>query len=233
MGKTVRQKSDLSDVWKNSLIYLSTTILERAVGFIMLPIYASELGSTGYGILGMIEVTIAVLNILSKYGIAGAMNRFYFARDSQDRRNQVVSTTLLIMLGITTITCSPAMVFSDALGQLAFGIEGNGIFILLGVLAFMIDANGFVGEQYLIIRQKAIAVSLLSLLRMLIALSLNIYLIVVLEMGVLGVLYSHLITAVVFSSFSKVMPPSGQDYTSTTKTPKTCFPSLFHSYLGL
>ena len=198
MGKTGKQKTNLSEVWKNSLIYLSTTILEKAVGFIMLPIYASQLGSSGYGILGMIEVTTAVLNILSKYGIAGAMNRFYYARDAQDKRNQVITTTVFIMLGLTTVTCTPAMVFSDAIGRLAFGTEDNGMFILLGVLAFMIDTNGFVGAQYLIIRQKALSVSLLSLLRMCIALSLNIYLIVVLEMGVLGVLYSHLITAIIF-----------------------------------
>ena len=90
------------------------------------------------------------------------------------------------------------MVFNDAVGRLAFGMDGNGMFIILGVLAFMIDTNGFVGEQYLIIRQKALAVSLLSILRLLIAIGLNIYLIVVLKMGVFGVLYSALITAIIF-----------------------------------
>lgn len=164
----------------------------------MLPLYANALGSTGYGIVGMIGVTTAALNIMSRYGVSGAVNRFYFTRESVNDKNQLIATSLVVMLLMSIVSCVPPMVFSEFLGRLVFGTEGAGKYILIGILAFMIDSNGFVGQQYLIIRQRAIAVAVLSVIRLIIALSLNIYFIVILKIGVMGVLLSQLITAVIF-----------------------------------
>ncbi len=164
----------------------------------MLPIYAHLLGSEGYGILGMIEVVTSVLSILVSYGIASAVNRFYFERESEEDRNALISTAMFTMFLICAAVCLPAVVLNKPIAYLAFGEYGLGLYIILSICSFMIDSMAYTGQQYLLIRQRSVLVSIFSLLRLILAVTLNIYFIVILRLGILGVLYSHLITALTF-----------------------------------
>ena len=91
-----------------------------------------------------------------------------------------------------------AVALNKPISYLAFGKDNLGLYIILATSSFMIDSTAYTGQQYLLIKQRSLLVSIFSILRLLIAVTLNIYFIVILRLGVLGVLYSHLITAFVF-----------------------------------
>ncbi len=176
----------------------------------MLPVYAHYLRGEGYGILGMIDVVLSVLVLLIGYGISGAMQRFYYEKTSEIEKKILVSTTLVVMFFLVIVVSTPALLFAEPIAKLALGKAEYSYYISIAILSFIFDMTGKTAESYILIEQRSVFVSLLALLRLCLGLFLNIYLIVFLQMGVLGYLYSGLICAVTFSiikhlySFGKV-----------------------------
>jgi O-antigen/teichoic acid export membrane protein len=193
----------IKSTFKHALIYSGSNIIGKAVGFIMLPVYANFLRGEGYGILGMIDVVLSFMTLFIGHGISGAMTRFYFQRDSEDERNCFISTNLLIMLILVFIVSSPALILNGLIAKLAFGTSdlNYDYYITIAVLTFIADMSGSNAKNYLIIRKKSILFSAASILKLGLTLILNIYLIVFLKLGVLGYLYSGLISGVIFSLF--------------------------------
>lgn len=167
----------------------------------MLPFYANFLGSEGYGILAMLELVTSALSVLVGYGIGSAVYRFYFLRDTETDKKTLVSTAIVILFLMTGFVSLPAMVLSGNIARWALGTDEMQMYVLLAIIAFLADATSFSGQEYLLIQQRSVFVSVVSLLRCTLGLSLNIYFIVILRLGVLGVLYSHSITAVAVTIF--------------------------------
>ena len=191
--------NQVKSTFKHALIYSASGMIGKAIGFIMLPVYAHYLRGEGYGIIGMIDVVLAVVTLLIGYGIQGAMSRFYFEKKEELERRQLISTAIILMFLMVLLVSGPVLFFSEPIAMLAFGKEGMGYYIILAILTFMATMTSKSAETYILIRQKPFFYSVLSLVKLLFALSLNIYLIVYLQLGVLGYLYSGLIVAVVFS----------------------------------
>jgi len=185
--------------FKNALIYSSASILGKAVGFIMLPIYAHYLRAEGYGIISMIDIVISMLALFIGYGLSGAFRRLYFEKETKETKNIFVSTNIILMFILVSITSIPALLFNEQIAYLAFGQEDLGLYMVLGILMFVAETTGNNAENYILIRQKSILYSLLAISKLVTSLSLSIYFIVFLKMGVLGYLLADFTTSSVFS----------------------------------
>ncbi len=186
---------------KNAAIYSGATILSKAVGFIMIPIYAHYLHAEGYGIIGMIDICLTLLSAVVARGMAYAITRFYYNYDSQEERNTVVSTGLFVMLAVVPILVGLALPFAGIISRLMLGKGGYEYYFILAFITFGLTITADTARTYVVVNQRAFLFSCAALLRLIVGLTLNIYLIVVLEMGVLGFLYSSLICAVLFGVF--------------------------------
>lgn len=192
-------RDHISSSFKQALIYGGSGLLGKAVGFVMLPVYAQYLGDEGYGVLGMIDVVVTFLALLIGYGVSGAMTRFYYEVEDQERRNVVVSTTIILMALMVFAITLPGLFLNETLGRLAFGREGWGYYIVLALLTFMANMTGQTAENYVVIRQKPMLFASLALARLVVDVSLNIYLVVMLDGGIEGWLYASLIVAFIYA----------------------------------
>ncbi len=197
--------SHIKSTFKHALIYSSAGIIGKAIGFIMLPIYSHHLQAEGYGVIGMIDTVLSVMTLLIGYGISGAMSRFYYETNDTEQRRKIVSTTILLMFALVLIVTSPALLFSKQVAWLAFGRSDWQSYITLAVLAFMATMTAKNAENYIYILQRSLFMSSIALCRLVISLSLNIYFIVYLRLGVLGYLYASLIDGVLYSVFMHVI----------------------------
>lgn len=191
----MKNKNHIKNTFKHAIIYGGSGLIAKAVGFIMLPIYANQLHAVGYGILGMIDTVLSVMTLLIGYGISGAMTRFYYETEDAQYRNTIVSTTIILMLFLVSSVASLPLFFAKQIAWLAFGHQEWAVYIQLAILSFIGSMTAKNAEKFILIQQKSIFYSVISLGRLVLGLSLNIYFIVILEMGVLGFLYSSLIDA--------------------------------------
>ena len=94
--------AQLKRLVKQSAIYGLGGIVSRLLAVLLLPLYTSYLGTTGFG---KIETTVAlttVLVVVLRLGISTAFFRFYFDSTDPERRTLVVRTSFWFTMAMAT-----------------------------------------------------------------------------------------------------------------------------------
>lgn len=194
-------KRELTKLVKHGGVYALGMILSRLVSFIMIPIYTRYLCPEDYGTLELLNLTIDLISILIGAGVASAMFRFYYKySDIRDRR-EVISTGFIFVL----ITFSAAFIFlfniTPIISRLIFSTVEFSYYLRLMFITMLLSAGFEIPMAYLRVQQKSLTFISISLFRLIMQLSLNIYFLIYLGMGVLGVLYSSIITSMLTSAY--------------------------------
>jgi O-antigen/teichoic acid export membrane protein len=185
----------IKSTFKQTSILTATAVLQKSIGFIMLPIYAHYLRGEGYGVLGMLGVLTQLMSVVIGSGLAGGIQRYYFLEVSDFDKNRIVSTGILLLFLLSICISIPALMGSRLISWLLFGKQDFAFFVVLTVITFIANISSYGGEAYILVRKKIYFYSILSLTRLSIALGLNIYLIVYRQMGVLGAICTNLVAA--------------------------------------
>jgi O-antigen/teichoic acid export membrane protein len=184
------------DTFKHAAVYSFTAVLGRLIGFIMLPFYAHILRGIGYGIIGMSDTALSMLTSLVAYGVRGAMIRIYHEEEGENKI-RVISTGILLMALVTAILVLPCMLLSRPLSNLLFGSSEYYLLLCLALGGFYLDLTSQAAGTLLIIQRRSVHFSTVSILRLVLGLSLNIYFIVILKMGLLGYFLATIITSLI------------------------------------
>lgn len=192
--------NELGRLLKHSAIYGFSNVLGKAIGFLLIPLYTHYIPPADYGILELLDLSVSVIGMFVGAGIVSAIARFYYNCDSEKERKKVVSTALVaiifLALGVVLILCG---FWADLIADLVLDDVGLGRYVQISLGAFAFNAILEIPLTYLRIQERSIAYSAIALGRLIGSLSLNIYFIVFLKLGILGVLYSGLIVSILFS----------------------------------
>lgn len=183
-----------------ALIYGLGSVLGRAASVIMLPLYTRLLTPADYGILQMLELTGDVVAVLLSAGAVAGVMRFYFKTDSVSDRDRLLGTAfgmlmLLHAVGGTAIALAQPVIREGLLGATA-----TPEMVYVAAANFFLGAISVVPMLSFQVAEQALRFASLNLLRLVLQLSLNIVLLVVFELGPLGILYSSFVTNIVFGS---------------------------------
>jgi O-antigen/teichoic acid export membrane protein len=189
----------IKSLYKHASIISIAIVLQKAVGFIMLPIYAHYLRGEGYGIIGLLGVMTSMMTVFIGYGMKGAIQRYYFLEEDDLSKKKMVSTGIFVLALLSISLSVPTLFGSKVISWLLFGKPDYYLYVILASITFIANMTAQGGEAYIFITKQIYFWSLLALIRFVITVALNIYLVVFRKMGVLGVLYSNLATAMLFS----------------------------------
>lgn len=187
------------EILKHTSIYSFATIVGKLIGFLFLPFYASMFKTTGYGVIGMVEASVDLLAILFTYTIQQALSRFYFDK-SVSTPKHVVSTSLSLAGGLFLVVAPLIFALGNPLSLVLTGETSHYWVCTLLLCGFFIDMAGNIGGTYLLITQRSILYSTLSLIKLFTAIILNIVFIIVLRYGILGVALSSIICSILNST---------------------------------
>jgi O-antigen/teichoic acid export membrane protein len=177
---------------KHAAVYSAAAMAARLIGFIMLPFYAHVLRGHGYAVIGMLDVGLGFLLSLLVYGMQGSIIRLYHDEKDPARKPVVVSTGIILIGAVTAVVTIPLMVFSKPIAALLIDDAGLNHLVILALLAFNFDMVGQAASSWLLVRSRSAQMAGLSLLRLVLGLSLNIYLILIKGMGLDGYFISSL-----------------------------------------
>jgi len=201
MEETAVKKTSYRKILKHSSIYIFGMILSKAVSFILLPLYTRYLTPEDYGVLGLIYMTSDVLTMLLAMGLTASVLRFYSAEEIQENKNKVISTALIagsiLFVGIFGILSF----YAGLTSQIVFGSTDYTPHCRLMYFTMVLFATIEVPLAYLRASARSFEFVIINTVRLVLQLGLNIWFIVFLGQGVLGVLYSTLITFVVISAY--------------------------------
>jgi O-antigen/teichoic acid export membrane protein len=186
--------------FKHAAIYSGAAMLSRMIGFVLLPLYAHELQTIGYGIIAMVDLAVGFLLSILAQGIRGGMVRFYHEEKDPERKKDVVPTGTRLVMIATTVLVLLTMLLSRPLSALMLGDGDFWYLVCLGAGSFLLQFVGETASSILLIQRRSLSFSGVSLVQLTLGLLLNFSFIVVLQWGVTGYFLAAIGTAVVSMS---------------------------------
>lgn len=176
---------------RHSAIYALGNGINRGAAFLLIPLYTRVLDTGDYGSLEMFYVVAGVLRTLLGMGIAHATLRFYFDYETEGDRKKVLSTSLLVTLAVSCIAAFLLHFHNTALSLHLFktGRYASSFDIVYAIVVLELTREIFMA--YLRVKERSLTYIAVSTAQLVLQLSLNIYLVKVLHLGVEGVLIGN------------------------------------------
>jgi O-antigen/teichoic acid export membrane protein len=189
---------------KHSLIYGLGNMLNKVVGFLMIPIYTRFLVPAEYGKLELVVLTTEILGMFISMRISRAMYRFYFEYDRQEEKDAVVSTAFLFFGAIGLVGIGMASLFAERLAAHLLDSAVYRNYFIIAFVSLWFNTLLMLGTQYLQIQKQSLKYITVSAFQLIISLSFNVYFVVLMELGVLGVLLGNMIGAITVAVITSV-----------------------------
>jgi O-antigen/teichoic acid export membrane protein len=90
-------------LFKQSALYGMGNLISKGLAFFLIPLYTRVLTTEDYGILGVVNSIIAILNIFLAAGIGNSILRFYYDYQDEDERRNYLGTTAIALLGFSLL----------------------------------------------------------------------------------------------------------------------------------
>ncbi|MBT8123865.1 MAG: oligosaccharide flippase family protein, partial [Gammaproteobacteria bacterium] len=165
---------------RHSAVYSVANVIGKSASFIMLPFYAHYFDVEGYGIMAMLDTSVGVLSILLSGGLTRAIIRIYHEKNAE-LKSTTLATGLILTWFFASVMIILPMAFSVALSNFVLGTPEHYSLVCLALVTLLVQVTGQSASAFLVINQQSILYSAIDLLKMFIALGLNILLVIVLE----------------------------------------------------
>jgi O-antigen/teichoic acid export membrane protein len=195
MSIDIKKESKL--LAKHSIVYGFGNMLNNLAAFLLLPIYTRYLTPTDYGVKELVALSTQVVSILLATAISSAMYRFYFDYEDEKNRNEVLSSSIITIGGAGLIVIFFLSFFTKPLAKVILNSSDLYIYFIISFSGLWFQILNDIGYNYLKLKQKSLTFVMFSFGKLVLAILLNIYLIIYLKMGVMGVFISTLVSSVV------------------------------------
>lgn len=180
---------------KHSVIYGFGVSISQLIGFFLLPLYTRYLTPSDYGVLEIFGVTQSILSMIFVMGLGSALFMSYFHYEDEEDRKTVVSTALIFLTAISLCFSLVLIAIASKFSLLFFHSTQYTFYFQVVFLTLFFDTVIVIPLSIFRAREESKRYAMISLVRLLMSVGLNIYFIVVLKRGVLGILESGVITA--------------------------------------
>lgn len=184
----------LRELFSDTLIYGISNVAARFLNYLLVPLYTAVFTTGRYSIVVLVYVAIAFLNVIFTMGMESAYLRY--AKDRQEAPH-IFKTLQLSLLGFSSLLAVVLwMAEPVALDLLNLNEQTTIVYLLmLGILWF--DTLAIVPFAELRLVRRTFVFAALKVGHVVITLGLNLYLILLLDMGIEAVFISNLAASVV------------------------------------
>jgi len=188
--------SKVLETTQHSAIYGLGSMMTRAIGFILMPIYVNYLTPSQYGVYQLLITTLALMIPVFGLGLSSAMFRSYFDFEDEEKRKLVVGSALVTLLLSGIIFAIFGYLCAPYLARIIIGGPGYTNYLrLLLLTGFFLMINeiplGIIRARKQPKKYITLNISFFTLLMTLI-----IYNVVVLGQGVWGIITAQFIATI-------------------------------------
>ena len=217
--------------------YAIGNIARSIVGFAMLPIYTRFLTPADYGVIALLTFALALLEPLFGARLGRAIPKFYFeATDARGRRT-VIWGALGLTSAVSTVSMLLLMVFSASGSELLFGAHKYALVLGLFAVNLLTRPLEAMGMTYLRLRERSRLFLVISMLKLLVQIALNLLLVVYWRDGVVGVVLSGIISSAALGiglvAYIAAYEAPAFDWRITRDMLKFCWPLWLAGLAGL
>lgn len=189
-------------VVSNSIVYTVCGLLQKCFSFFLLPLYTTYLTTADYGITSIASSFMGTMSILVAFSLYAAVSRFYVDyKHSPETLSRFYGTVVVFTFLSGLVFGTLLTLFRGTLCRYVFaGVDYYPV-VLVCLVSLLFNCQYTIYTNILRSQQKAMKSSILSLLYFLVSLCLNIFFVVGLHMGAVGVLLSTLIASFLYTVY--------------------------------
>jgi O-antigen/teichoic acid export membrane protein len=196
MAESVAKEAKV--IARHSVVYGLSSVLDRIVGFVMLPVYTRFLTPADYGVMELIYMTTSIISLVVGFGVEAAVSRFYFDYPVESERKKVISTAIAGYGAMVAVFVIALLPFSGLMSRLILDSEEYSSFFLIAIITLAFGMILPIVFAYLRVKQKSFLYMITKTSMTIINLSLNIYFVVFAKKGVYGILLSNMVAQAIF-----------------------------------
>jgi O-antigen/teichoic acid export membrane protein len=185
--------SELGTALRHTVVYGLGNVMAKVLGFLMLPIYTRYLTPVDYGTLEILDLSMSLFGMFLQMGMIAAILRCYAAAKTPAEKKRVISTAMVFVLITGTLTFIAGVAFIGPASRLLLGSKVSPTYLLISFSAFICSYITTVPRTYLRAKEASGTFTLVSNISLGLLLGLNIYFVVFLKIGLVGILWSSLI----------------------------------------
>lgn len=230
----------LRDLLRHSSIYAIGQILTRLVSVLLLPLYTHCLSTADYGVVGVLDTTAAILSLMIGGGMVTAVTRFHFENPSEEDHDRTWWTGLTWVTFAGFVVLTPLWLGRQLLVEatLPHSVQNGQWLITLTLATILVQLIGQLVDGYLRVLKWSGVFVVISLGRLLLNVTLNVWFLVGLELGVEGLLLGNLIASVLHTiallvAFVSTRGPYQFGYSLAGQLLKFSAPLMVTAFLGM
>lgn len=185
-----RMLQSLKRLTRHSALYGLSSVLGRSLVFLLVPLYTHFIPTDEFGYFGLIYSFIALMNVVFIYGMDAAFLRFYLLDDTKKR--ETLSTGYLTMICSSVMLAGLIALNADYIAPLISTSAPLSSYIRMAAVILVFDALNVIPFARLRGEGKALPFAALGLIKVLLELMGNYWLVVVQGMGLTGILISNM-----------------------------------------
>ncbi|MCW8193288.1 oligosaccharide flippase family protein [Proteobacteria bacterium 005FR1] len=185
---------------KHSSIYAVGNFSRQIVGFLMLPVYTRYLEPADYGVVGLLIFMVSLIEILFGARLFQAVPKFYYEQKNKDDSHSVISTAFLLTSAISVVSVLAVIVFRDSVSAVMFGSAKYSLVVAIFSVMILTHALENYSLGYIRIQKRPWLFVGASSVKLVLQLGMNVWLVVFLEWGVMGVALANAVASVVFTA---------------------------------
>lgn len=184
---------------KNSSIYTFVMVVQKGINFLLLPLFTAFLTPTDYGIQTVVTSVSSFLSILLAFGLDTAAQRFFYKYHmDKEQAKKMYGTVALIIICNSVSLGSLFIVAHKLLIDPIIGTISFYPYVLVGILYVIVNPLYLLYQSYLQTIQDGVTYGKNALLYTLTYVILVVILMAVCHLGVMAILLSQLIVAIIF-----------------------------------
>lgn len=183
----------LTGVARHSLVYAVGMIIGRAVSFLMLPIYTRFLTPADYGVMALVEMTLDFISIVAGARLALGLFRYYHKEETPEGRNDIISTSFLLIGIMYTLVGGAAFFAAAPLSQMMFGSGEHTILFRVAAVNVALGALSIIPFSLARVQDRSLLFVGMNLFRLVLQVAFVLLFLVVMRLGVLGVFLATLV----------------------------------------
>lgn len=187
--------SKFNQLGKESIVYGFGGVASRFISFFLLPVYTRVFNPSEYGIIDVIATVTMLATILLTAGIDTALSYYFYQKPSTEDRKKTINAAAFYSFAINSLLAVVVWIFAPEICQLLFKTSTYAIYMRIAILAIPFSSLVTLNLNVLRLQRKPWAYLSLSLPQVLLSVLLNIYLVVILDVGILGVFTTNVVVS--------------------------------------
>lgn len=190
-------KKHILNLTKDTAVYGIGQVLNRSIGFLLLPLFTAYLTPADYGIIALLGVISFLVLPVFGLGLGTSLGIVYYKHDEESWRNATIWTAFLLLCLSSLILLTIIFLFSEQVSWIIFQHAGYENFIILGIVGAIF--NGIISLPLILklqFEKKAKLYVLFSTIITVFTAILNVFFVVGLGWGVEGWIASTTIASV-------------------------------------